>query len=199
MKFGSDCTEAEILAGAIALGEAGDAQRVRYREHLSTCRRCLAALGGECEIERVINLVSQARDQERWQPDLRSTFARVRKQRRAWTWGAGVGIAAVFAIAVLAAQRQGPVVVRSLAMPAGTNASSVSNAEDLASLGTQAQPRREHRAESLVLAPEGSAARTVTFQVTVDRHGRPTRCTIIKRSGHARIDAAVCHVVMATR
>ena len=31
----------ETIAGAIALGEASDAERREYREHISTCRQCL--------------------------------------------------------------------------------------------------------------------------------------------------------------
>jgi hypothetical protein len=71
----ADCTRAEGLAGAIAIGEAGEAERDAYRAHLAECARCLHELGGEREIERVMTAVGQARDDECWEPDLRSTLA----------------------------------------------------------------------------------------------------------------------------
>jgi len=64
------CDQAEILAGAIALGEASDAERQSYRGHVSTCAACLRANGGEREIERTMAQVAIARDGETWDPDL---------------------------------------------------------------------------------------------------------------------------------
>lgn len=190
MKAASNCTQAEILAGAIALGEASDAQRHAYREHISTCGRCLAAIGGEREIERVIALVAQARDQERWQPDVRRGSARVPSRRHGWKWGAGLAATGVFTLAVLATRPHAPVVVHSVAMP---------DLGAVAALGTQTQPPREHRAESLVFTGTGRADRTVTFRVSLDRRGKPTRCTILEHSGRASLDAAFCHAVMRAR
>jgi len=64
------CNQAEVLAGAIALGEATDAERQAYRGHVATCSACLRANGGEHEIERTMACVGQARDDETWDPDL---------------------------------------------------------------------------------------------------------------------------------
>ncbi len=54
-----------------------------YRGHLAGCRRCLHAMGGEREIERIMSAVTRARDEERWEPDLRSQLARRAKPRHA--------------------------------------------------------------------------------------------------------------------
>ncbi|HZT11455.1 MAG TPA: energy transducer TonB [Candidatus Baltobacteraceae bacterium] len=72
----------EVLAGAIAIGEATDDERRMYREHLSQCAECLRALGGEREIERVAQTVVQARESEIWQPQL-GDVVRTRSNRRA--------------------------------------------------------------------------------------------------------------------
>ncbi|HTX58054.1 MAG TPA: hypothetical protein VMH02_00155, partial [Verrucomicrobiae bacterium] len=96
-----DCGTAEILAGAIALGEAGDAERDGYRRHLSTCERCVRACGGEREIERVMATIARAREQESWEPDLRAALRdRSRMRRGAWIGGIGAGVAAALAASV---------------------------------------------------------------------------------------------------
>lgn len=73
-----DCGRAEILAGAIALGEASDGERDEYRRHIASCASCLETYGGEREIERVMSTVAQARESEIWEP-----VAVVATQRRA--------------------------------------------------------------------------------------------------------------------
>lgn len=87
------CRQAELLCGAIALGEATDLERERYRRHLAGCSACLDAFGGEREIERVMQTVAQARESETWQPVLESV--RSRKNRR-------IGFALRFAMPVAA-------------------------------------------------------------------------------------------------
>ena len=81
----------ESLAGAIALGEATDAERTEYREHISMCAQCLNQLGGEREIERVASVVGDARESEVWGPHLgdvvRTRLAR-RSQRLRYTFSA---------------------------------------------------------------------------------------------------------------
>jgi TonB family protein len=62
--------EIEALAGAIALGEATDADRRAYREHIAHCAPCLSELGGEHELARTSALVAEARDGEVWNPQL---------------------------------------------------------------------------------------------------------------------------------
>jgi hypothetical protein len=69
----------------------------------------------------------------------------------------------------------------------------------VAALGTQMIPQREHRAESLAFTSAQAARSTITFQVRLDDRGKPTRCTIIKHSGRAPLDAALCDAVMRTR
>lgn len=67
--------EIEVLAGAIALGEATDAERQAYRGHIAHCARCRAELGGEHELARAAETIASARDGEVWEPHLR-TFMR---------------------------------------------------------------------------------------------------------------------------
>ena len=95
-----ECSRAEVLAGAIALGEASDAEREHYRRHIAVCRRCVSASGGEREIERTANVVALARDAETWQPDLRDWMT-ARQKRRAMTWRFGLsGIAAAIVVSL---------------------------------------------------------------------------------------------------
>ncbi|GAC1504229.1 MAG: hypothetical protein NVS1B14_09990 [Vulcanimicrobiaceae bacterium] len=90
---------AEIIAGAIALGEATDAERIEYRQHLAECVACLRALGGEhVALERVSGGIADARASELWKPDLRAPFmARLNVAPRRYArfgWSAlGVGLA----------------------------------------------------------------------------------------------------------
>lgn len=79
------CEQAEMLAGAIALGEATDLERERYRRHISACASCLNTLGGEREIERTMDVVAQARDAENWEPVLASVQSKHRRRFRALT------------------------------------------------------------------------------------------------------------------
>ena len=97
-----ECARAEVLAGAVALGEATDAEREEYRRHLSGCGRCVTTLGGERDIERVMGVVAQARDAETWEPDLRSALvARYRQRANHWRWGiSGVTAAIVASIGI---------------------------------------------------------------------------------------------------
>jgi len=95
-----ECARAEVLAGAVALGEASDVERDQYRRHLAGCGRCVSALGGEREIERVASVVASARDAETWEPDARGWMA-ARRQRRMTAWRFGVsGIAAAAVVAL---------------------------------------------------------------------------------------------------
>ncbi|HET9392717.1 MAG TPA: TonB family protein [Candidatus Rubrimentiphilum sp.] len=68
--------EIESLAGAIALGEATDADRRAYREHIASCADCLSELGGEHELARTAAAVGAARDTEVWEPQLGNLFER---------------------------------------------------------------------------------------------------------------------------
>jgi TonB C terminal len=184
----ADCTRAEALAGAIAIGEAGEAERDAYRAHLAGCAKCLREFGGEREIERVMTAVGQARDAECWEPDLRSTLARRRTSHRVL---ALAGVIAALAIAFF--------VLRAPPEPRpGVSAHTLSAQETraLAALGTQTAPAREGRAESLAV---GAATFSTTFDVTVDGRGAPVRCTITKSSGDRAFDQAICHAAMHAR
>lgn len=95
-----DCTRAEVNAGALALGEASDAQRDEYRAHVARCAPCLQALGGERDIERTMQLMAHARDEESWSPQIGLSFAQpARIGRRAWQVGAAAAAVAVLALA----------------------------------------------------------------------------------------------------
>ncbi|HEY1975382.1 MAG TPA: TonB family protein [Candidatus Baltobacteraceae bacterium] len=95
-----ECARAEVLAGAVALGEASDAEREQYRRHIAACRRCVNAFGGEREIERTASVVERARESETWQPDLRGWMT-ARQKRRAMTWRFGLsGIAAAIVVSL---------------------------------------------------------------------------------------------------
>ena len=80
-----DCAEVEALAGAIALGEAGEAERDAYRAHIAGCRALpapiLAASARSSESWRSRRRRGEA---ERWEPDLRA--ARGRRREYAWKW-----------------------------------------------------------------------------------------------------------------
>lgn len=78
---------AEALAGAIALGEASETERLEYRSHLALCETCRRALGGEREIERTAAVVARARESEIWEPDVLGRLgARRRRSARVVAW-----------------------------------------------------------------------------------------------------------------
>lgn len=182
-----DCGAAERLAGAIAIGEAGDAERERYRGHLAGCPACVNALGGEREIERVMRYVVRARDDERWEPDLRGALRRERRPRYAWGLVSALAAAVVIAIAgVRATERPQP--------PSATKTNvAVQEARALAALNTQTAPRQQGRAESLAV---GGAAFAATVELNVNERGVPVRCTVAKSSGNAILDRSMCRAVM---
>jgi TonB family protein len=88
------CREAEIVAGAVALGEATDVQRETYRRHIAACAVCLSAYGGERQIERTMERIALARDGESWDPDV-SRALRQNITHPARFWRAGFSVAAV--------------------------------------------------------------------------------------------------------
>jgi TonB family protein len=98
------CVRAEVLAGAIALGEATEMQRDAYRRHLACCPACCERLGGERQIERAARTVAEASDDERWEPSISFSQMRERRRRRlrARIAASVVAIAATAAIALRA-------------------------------------------------------------------------------------------------
>lgn len=93
------CTRAEILAGAVALGEATAAERDEYRRHIAGCARCLNELGGEREIERVMSVVGAAKASETWEPVAVRWREPSRNRASVWIAG-GFAVAAAFALAI---------------------------------------------------------------------------------------------------
>lgn len=193
MNLRTDCERAEVLAGAIALGEAGENDRDAYRSHLAQCRECCDALGGEREIERVVCVVHSARESESWSPAARLPVRRGRARYYLWGWGA---LAAAVVIAFAGSHM--PTHRVSVAANAPAHSVSQADARAIAALDTQVGPRREHQAESLSV---GAAlpSRRVTLQLSVDDRGRPKRCIIESSSGDGALDAALCRVAMTPR
>jgi TonB family protein len=231
MTTGVDCVRAEILAGTLALGEASESDRDAYRRHVAGCPRCLVNLGGERDIERVMAVVAEARDAERWEPRLRAPAHNPRKQwGRTWSWAAALAAVAILSFAGqrLAEQRHGAVATAGHALVVVHNVVTLPSAGDersIAALGTQTAPKAEQRAESLAMAPAGSANRdvmpiggdaaivphppaaayaldadgTTAIEVLVDQHGRPLKCTIAESSGSSALDQSVCRAAMRAR
>ncbi|HXO16892.1 MAG TPA: hypothetical protein VN909_01855 [Candidatus Dormibacteraeota bacterium] len=186
----SDCSLAETLAGAIAIGEAGDAERDSYRAHVAGCERCLQEFGGEREMERVMSAVRRARDDERWEPDIRKALVRRAAPRQAWRWGAALA-AVVIAIGGAFSLEKRPQV----APPQHTISAGETRA--IAAIGTQSAPRREGRAESLVVGSE--APLRTSFTLSMDGRGTPLHCAITKSSGDRALDRAVCAAALHVR
>ena len=185
-----DCVAAERLAGAIAIGEAGETERDAYRRHVAGCARCLHDLGGEREIERVMGTIARARDDERWEPDRRVTLAGPRIPRNAWALATALAAAVVFTVGLRATEKPRPVTPAQHAM-------SAHDARAIAALDTQTVPRREGRAESLAVG--GPTTFSTAFDVTVDGRGMPLRCSITKSSGDRVLDQSVCRTAMRAR
>jgi len=180
----AECTLAEQRAGAIALGEASDGERESYRRHLTGCARCLLELGGEREIERIMTTVARARDDERWEPDLRPVFARRAVRRSLWAWAGALAAVIVLVAAWRVAEAPRPVPVHTI---------SALETRSIAALGTQTAARREGRAESLVL---GAKLLTASLSVSVDGRGKPVRCSIVKSSGSLALDESICRAAL---
>ena len=181
-----DCTAAEQLAGAIALGEARDEERNAYRGHLAVCGACLDAFGGEREIERVMAQVSSARDDERWEPDLRSARLRPQRARRVWPAVAALAACVAIVVGVRAFQSSAPAIPVHSAIAA-------QEARALAALDTHSVPRPQGRAESLAL---GTPSRSTLFEIRFDGSGVPVRCTIARSSGDRALDESICRAAL---
>lgn len=94
------CRQAEISAGAIALGEASQQQRESYRAHVASCATCLDSFGGEIAIERTMACIPRARESETWDPDMtRVVRDRIARRSRAWRWAAAAVASCVAIVA----------------------------------------------------------------------------------------------------
>jgi hypothetical protein len=187
MTIRADCVLAESLAGAIAVGEANETERDAYRGHLASCSRCVSDLGGEKEIERVMSVLARAREDERWEPDLRAALRRGRAPHRAWRWGLALATAVLAIVALRATETPRPV-------GAPAQAISAQEARALAVLNTQTASQRQGRAESLTLG--GGATLSTAFEVNVDERGTPLRCRITVSSGDRVLDRSICSTAM---
>lgn len=109
------CQRAEVLAGAIALDEAVNAELEEFRAHIAVCSSCLQTLGGEIGIRRVMDTIREARESETWQPVLASIHAKHERRLRAlirFTLATtGIAIATAVAIRLLVVTSIGPVAV----------------------------------------------------------------------------------------
>lgn len=188
-----ECAHAEALAGAIALGEAMDCERERYRAHLATCARCRHEFGGERQIERVMAVPAQAHETERWEPDLRSAWRQPRRRPAVWKSAALVAAAAIVIFGIQT-MRQHPTVATQRS--AASQSSSQQAERAVAVLNTQTMPRREQRAESLAVTSTLPATRDVILRLRMNGRGAPTSCTIAKSSGDGAIDDAVCRAAL---
>ncbi|MFY9709381.1 MAG: hypothetical protein WAK88_04360, partial [Candidatus Cybelea sp.] len=161
--------------------------------------RCLVSIGGEREIERVMSVIGQAREQEQWQPQARSLFSRAKSRAPILRWSAAV----VAALLVVFVARQGyqnhPVVVNSVTPPAKTSVTAEQEARVIAALGTQSVPKREHRAESLAFSARENAAQTITVKVSFNAAGKPTHCKGVHHANSQKLVATLCDMVMRGR
>ncbi len=64
----------EALAGAVALGEASDAERAELAAHCATCTRC--SDDADALRTQVVTAVAVAREMETWRPQVRDGVAR---------------------------------------------------------------------------------------------------------------------------
>lgn len=81
----------EVLAGAIILGEATDEERIEYRQHIADCPACLIAYGGEHELRRLHDVVTDAKETEVWEPDVRDAVLAHAQSRKKRVWRYGLG------------------------------------------------------------------------------------------------------------
>lgn len=195
----TDCLHAEILAGALALGEASDAERDAYRRHLAECTPCIEALGGEREIERMANVIAQAHDEERWEPDVRTAFrprTGVGVQRFVLRFGSVAAAAILFITFGLYQHQLGSQKPAFMHPPIKLVNPTLRDENAVAALGTnpKAQPA-VHHAESIAIVPQGTAA----FEVRIDEHGKLQQCKITKSTGVTSLDQAICRAALEAR
>jgi TonB family protein len=174
-----DCVRAETLAGAIALGEATDAEREAYRRHLAQCRTCVTSLCGEREIERVVRIVQDARDGESWEPDLRAALqARSASRRMAWSFGLS---GALIAVAVSLG-------VHALVAAGIPNRATADNRSAVAAQGVRValERRSNHAAAPVVQHPPPVNHRLVVLHniVTLNRPAVAAKAAPVRPAAH---------------
>ena len=184
------CARAEILAGAIALGEANETERDEYRRHISGCAECLASLGGEREIERVMQTVADARESEVWAPaPVRATVRRPR-----WKFAFGVG-GSVLAAALVASFG-----IHSLIAATVPPVQVVAQAQEQTSPTTPFHVSLEHRAKAqmpaqakVAVAPVRVAPSMVVVRhvITLEKNKIAQTTTVAKSSDAGKNDPVV--------
>ncbi|HTV91788.1 MAG TPA: TonB family protein [Verrucomicrobiae bacterium] len=189
-----NCSRAEILAGAIALGEASEAEREEYRRHIATCSSCLGALGGEREIERVMAAVAQARDVETWEPLPR----RPGERSRARTWRTELSVLAAAVVISFAVHALAAAILRPPAAP------NVANVERSTSTFHVTLEHRAHVAPVPSAAPRVAKASPaprsmVVVHNVVERHGSAvtqttTQTTVVAQAPMPQITAPASNV-----
>jgi anti-sigma factor RsiW len=195
-----DCTQAEIVAGALALGEASDIERERYRKHLAGCRQCVETLGGEREIERTMSIVAQARDDERWEPVARVEPA-AHRRRFATISRYAAACAAVLVLTVIGIRAFYPAALHTAGNVAIDTHPSQRDERAVAVLGTTTTGHfPTHHAESLAVFGSSStgdaSTHAASFEIRIDRRGMPRTCTVVKPSGNAELDRAICNAAL---
>ena len=117
----------ESLAGAIALGEATEAEQATFAEHARTCSACRAG----ADAAALIALIGRIRDEEAWRPSVRDPVlarvratggSRTRAACDALSWAVVVSIAMNVAFTGGFASRLGAVLEPRTAPPAGSSA-----------------------------------------------------------------------------
>ncbi len=187
----NQCSRTEILAGAIALGEATQTEREEYRKHIATCASCLNALGGEREIERVMSTIAHARDSETWEP-----LPRVMSGSRAGVWRTGAAVlAAAIAIsfgvhAMLAAVVAPPAIEPKVADAEHTTTFHVA---------LEHRPRIAPTAQPPAAKPSPAPRSMVVIHNVVERHGNKvtqttTQTTVVAQAPIPRVTAPASNV-----
>jgi anti-sigma-K factor RskA len=193
-----DCRQAELVAGALALGEASDSERQGYRKHLAGCPECVDVLGGEREIERAMEIVAQARDDERWEPVARVEPA-ARRRSFANVWRFAAACAAALVVAFIGVRAFYPTALQHTGtVSALAIHPSQRDERAVAVLGTTSTGHfPTNHAESLTVFPATSAAtHAASFEVRIDKDGAPRSCTITKPSGNGELDRAICRAAL---
>ncbi|HEY5340625.1 MAG TPA: TonB family protein [Candidatus Aquilonibacter sp.] len=181
------CARSEVLAGAIALGEATAAQRDDYRRHISSCTRCLDALGGERQIERVMARVVQARESEVWEPVAVRWNART---RRVAPWHAGVLVVGIALVASFGIHTALALAIR----PAPAVRVAVENVPV-----AKFHVTLEHRAKAApVPAPRAVAPRVVVARTMPSRPAVETKRMLVVHSVIARRGKDVTQMTTTT-
>jgi TonB family protein len=182
------CTRAEILAGAIALGEASAAERDEYRRHIAGCARCLEEFGGERGIERVMNGVRAARESETWEPV--PVRFREPSRNRSRFWAAGTFVAGATLALVLGMYATTRAPIHAPVHPIAITAPH----ETVFHVALEPRPRRTHKPVVVAAAPHivhtAAPQRLVVVHSVITRRGNNVTQTTISTTEVAEAPVA---------